>query len=111
MVKATVLPAIMYGGEIWTIKTLSSIEFMLLKWDVGKDSWESLELEGDQVNSKGNQPWIFIGRTDTEAEYPVLWPPDAKSQPTGKNLILGKMKAGGEVDDKECDGWMASSAQ
>ena len=32
------------------------------------------------VNPKGNQPWIFIGRTDAEAEAPILWPPDAKSQ-------------------------------
>ena len=31
------------------------------------------------VNPKGNQPWIFIGRTDAEAEVPILWPPDAKS--------------------------------
>ena len=31
------------------------------------------------VNPKGNQPWIFIGRTDVEAETPILWPPDAKS--------------------------------
>ena len=40
------------------------------------------------VNSKGNQPWIFIGRTDTEA--PVLWPPDAKSWLTGKDPDAGK---------------------
>ena len=32
------------------------------------------------VNPKGNQPWIFIGRTDAEAEAPILWPPDVKSQ-------------------------------
>ena len=40
------------------------------------------------VNPKGNQPWIFIGRTDVEA--PVLWPPDVKSQPTGKEPDAGK---------------------
>ena len=40
------------------------------------------------VNSKGNQPGIFIGRTDAEAEAPILWPPDAKSQLTGKDLML-----------------------
>ena len=38
------------------------------------------------VNPKGNQPWIFIGRTDTEAETPILWPPDAKNWLTGKDL-------------------------
>ena len=39
------------------------------------------------VNSKGNQPWVFIGRTDAEAEAeaPMLWPPDAKSKLNGKN--------------------------
>ena len=42
------------------------------------------------VNPKGNQPWIFTGRTDAEAEAPVLWPPDAKSQFTGKDPDAGK---------------------
>ena len=37
------------------------------------------------VNRKGNRPWIFIGRTDVEAETPILWPPDAKSQLIGKD--------------------------
>ena len=36
-------------------------------------SWESLGLQGDQTNPKGYQPWIFIGRTDAEAEAPILW--------------------------------------
>ena len=42
------------------------------------------------VNPKGNQPWIFIARTDAEAEAPVLWPPDAQSLLIGKTLMLGK---------------------
>ena len=42
------------------------------------------------VNPKGNQSWIFIGRTDAEAEAPILWPPDAKSQPFGKDPDAGK---------------------
>ena len=42
------------------------------------------------VNPKGNQPWIFIGRTDAEAEAPILWPFDAKSWLTGKELDTGK---------------------
>ena len=37
------------------------------------------------LHPKGNQPWIFIGRTDAEAEAPILWPPDAKSLLTGKD--------------------------
>ena len=45
------------------------------------------------VNPKGNQPLIFIGRTDAEADAPILRPPDAKSQLTGKDaLMLGKME-------------------
>ena len=42
------------------------------------------------VNPKGNQPWIFIGRTDAEAEAPILWPPDVKSQLTGKDPDVEK---------------------
>ena len=51
---------------------------MLLDCGVGKDSSESFGLQGT-VNPKGNQSWIFIGRTDAEAETPVLWPPNAKN--------------------------------
>ena len=42
------------------------------------------------VNPTGNQPWIFIGRTDAEADTPILWPPDAKSRLIGKDTDAGK---------------------
>ena len=42
------------------------------------------------VNPKGKQPWIFIGRTDAEAEAPILWPPDSKKQLIGKDPDAGK---------------------
>ena len=42
------------------------------------------------VNPKGNKSWIFMGRTGAEAEAPMLWPPDAKSWLTGKDLDVGK---------------------
>ena len=42
------------------------------------------------VHPKGDQSWVFIGRTDVEAETPTLWPPDAKNQLTGKDLSAGK---------------------
>ena len=42
------------------------------------------------IHPKGNQSWIFIGRTDAEAETPILWPPDAKNWLLGKDLMLGK---------------------
>ena len=44
------------------------------------------------VHPKGDQSWLFIGRTDGEAETPILWPPRAKSRLTGKSLKLGKIE-------------------
>ena len=61
------------------------------------------------VNSIGNQPWIFTGRTDAEA--PILWPPDGKSQLIGNDPAAGKDEAGGAVNDRGRDGWMASLTQ
>ena len=62
---------------------------MLLYCGVGEDSWESLgQQEIKPVNPKGNQPWIFIGRTDAEA--PIIWPPDAKSLLIRKDPDAGK---------------------
>ena len=47
---------------------------MLLNCDVGEDSWESLGLQRDQIgHPKGNQSWMYIGRTDAEAEYFGTW--------------------------------------
>ena len=46
--------------------------------------------ETKPVNTKGNQPWIFIGRTDAEAKAPIPWPPDAKSWLIGKDPDAGK---------------------
>ena len=59
------------------------------------------------INPKGNQPWIFIGRTD--AETPILWPTDAKSQLTGKDLEAGK--DWGQEEKGTTEDEMASSAQ
>ena len=63
------------------------------------------------VNPKGNQPWIFIGRTDAEAEASVLWPPDMKSQLIGKDWCWKRLRTGGEGGDGGWDGWMASLTQ
>ena len=64
---------------------------MLLNCGVGEDSWQSLDIkEIKQVNPEGNQPWIFIGRTDAEAEPPILWLSDANSWLTGKDPEAGK---------------------
>ena len=59
------------------------------------------------VNPKGNQPRILIGRTDTEAEVPILWPPDAKSPLIGKDPDAGKDRGQEEkgVTEDEMVGW------
>ena len=44
------------------------------------------------VHPKGDQSWVFIGRTDTEAETPILWPPDVRSDSFEKTLMLGKIE-------------------
>ena len=70
IVKAVVFPVVMYGCESWTIKK-AMLEKTL------ESPLDSKEIQ--PVNPKGNQSWIFIGRTDAEAEAPVLWPSDAKN--------------------------------
>ena len=55
-----------------------------------KTSESSLDCKIKPVDPKGNQPWIFIRRTVSKAEAPILWPPDAKSQPIGKDPDTGK---------------------
>ena len=79
---------------------------MLLNCDAGENSWEShAQQEIKPVNPKENQPWIFIGRTDAEA--PILWPPAAKSQLTGKDSDArkdwGQEKK--EATEYEMAGW------
>ena len=79
MVKTMVFPIVMYRYELdhkenWAMKSWC---FELSCWE---GSWESLGQEGEQpVNPKGNQSWIFTGRTDAKAETPILWPPDIKN--------------------------------
>ena len=46
------------------------------------------------VHSKGDQSWVFIGRTDVEAETPILWPPDVKTDSFEKTLMLGNIEGG-----------------
>ena len=71
----------MYGRESWTIKKAEHRELMLLNCVVLEKTLESPLCckEIQPVHPKGNQPWIFIGRTEVEAETPILWPPDSKS--------------------------------
>ena len=59
------------------------------------------------VNPNGNQSWIFIGRTDAEAETPILWPPDLNNWLIGKDTGAAKDWRQGEKDRRKWDGWMA----
>ena len=79
LVKPMVFPVVMYGCESWTVKKAECQRI---------DAFELLEKtlespldckEIQLVHPKGDQSWVFIGRTDVEAEIPVLWPPDEKS--------------------------------
>ena len=85
---------------------------MSSKWGIGEDYSDSLGQQGDQpVNPKGNQPLIFIGRTDAEAEAQIIWPPDATSQLVGKDRDAGKASEKGvtevgwhhQLNGHECD--------
>ena len=61
------------------------------------------------VHPEGDQPWVFIRRTDAETETPILWPPRAKSWLTGKDSDAGRdLGAGAEEGNRGWDGWMAS---
>ena len=80
LVKAMVIPVVMYGHDSWTIKKAErrrTDAFELWCW---RRLLSPLDCKESQtVHSKGDQSWVFIGRTDVEAETPILWPPDAKS--------------------------------
>ena len=72
-------------------RKLSTEELMLLNCGVGEDSWESLGLKGDPtIFPKGDQSWVFIRRTDVEAETPILWSADVKSWLIWKDSNAGK---------------------
>ena len=86
-----VFPVVMYGCESWTVKKAERWKLMLLNCGVGEDSWESLDcMEIQPVHPKGDQSWVFIGRTAAKAETPVLWPPHAKSWLIGKDSDAGR---------------------
>ena len=102
------------SGHVWMWELdyrekLSAEKLMLLNCGAGEDNCESLGLQGDQTSHpKGNQSWIFIGRTDSEAETPVFWLPDAKSWLIWKDWCWERLRTGGEGNNRGWDGWMAS---
>ena len=80
LIKAMVFPVVMYGSESWTIKKAEHRRIDAFGTVVLEKTLESpLECKEIQpVYPKGDQSWLFIGRTDVEAETPILWPPDVK---------------------------------
>ena len=95
-----VFPVVMYGCESWTIKEGWAPKnwcFQVVLEKILEIPLDSKEIK--PVSSKGNQPWIFTGRTDAEAEASILWPPDAK------NWLLGKDPDAGENWRQQKKGW------
>ena len=83
----------MYGCDSWAIKKAEHWRidaFELWSWRRLTISLDCKEIK--PVHPKGNQSWIFIGRTDAETEAPILWPPNAKNWLIGKILRLGKIE-------------------
>ena len=91
-----VFPIVIYGCESWTINKAEHWRidaFELWCWRrLLRISWT--EWRSNQSILKEISPWIFIGRTDVEAETPILWPPDEKNWLIGKTLMLGKIEGG-----------------
>ena len=80
LVKAMVFSVVMYGCESWTVKKAECQRidaFELRCWRRLLSPLDCKEIQ--PVHSEGDWSWVFFGRTDAEAETPVLWPPHAKS--------------------------------
>ena len=95
IVKAMVFPVVMYGCKSWNIKKVECqrtgcFQIVLLEKTL-ESPLDSKEIKPG--NPKGDQSRMFTGRTDAEAETPILWPPDAKNYSLEKTLMLGKTES------------------
>ena len=110
LAKAMVFPVVVYGCESWTIKKAELKNWCFWTVVLEKTLESPLDCKEIQpVHPKGNQSWIFTGRTDAKAETLILWPPDAKNWLIGKDPDAGKDWGQEENgDDRGWDGWMAS---
>ena len=108
LVKAMVFPVVMDGCESWTIKKAECQRidaFELWYWRTLESPLDYKEIQ--PVHPKGNQSWIFIGRTDAEAETPILWPRDGKNWLIGKDPNAGndwRQEEKGMTEDEMVDG-------
>ena len=80
----------MYKCESWILKKAEQWRTDVFEFDVGEDSHPLDYKEIKPANPKRNQPWIYIGRTDAEAEAPIICLPDVMSQITEKVPDVGK---------------------
>ena len=91
LVKPMVFPVVMYGCESWTIKRAEHWRIGAFELMLEKTLESPLDCKEIQPgHPKGNQSWIFIGKINTEAEAPIIWPPDVKNQLIGKVPDAGK---------------------
>ena len=108
LVKAMVFPVVMYGCESWTEESWVPKNWCFWTVLLEKTLESPLDCKEIQpVRSKGDQSWVFIGRTDAEAETPVLWPPHVKSWLIGKDSDAGRdwgQEEKGTTED-EMAGW------
>ena len=80
LVKAMVFPMVMYGCESWTVKKAECRRIVAFEQRCWRRLFEShLDYKEIQPVHPKDQSWVFIGRTDSEAETPILWPPYAQS--------------------------------
>ena len=102
-----VFPLVMYGCESWTVKKAEHQRTEAFEVVLEKILQSPLDCKEIQpVHPKGDLSWIFIGRTDAEAETPILWPPDARSWLIWKDPDAGKdwRQEKGTTED-EMVGW------
>ena len=103
VVEAMVFPVVMYGCESWTIKKAE----LMLFWTVVLEKTLKSPLdskESQPVHAKGDQSWIFIGRTDAEAETPILWHLMWRTDSLEKTLMLRKIEGRRRRRDRWLDG-------
>ena len=103
LVQAMVFPVVMYGCESWTKKKAEHLRIDAFELWCWKRLLRVPCKEIQPVHPKGNQPWIFIGKTDVEGEAPILWSPDSNSWHIGKDPDARKgwrQKLKGAREDK-----------
>ena len=113
LVKAVVFPVVMYECESWTEKKAERWRIDAFERWCWRRLLSPLDCKEIQpVHLKGDQSWVFTGRTDAKAETLILWPAHAKGLTHWKRLWCWEgLGAGGEGNDRGWDGWMASPAR